>query len=44
MNWNGYDFIGIHCFPLVTSPRPGAHLGQAQRGRKGFHYNPVNAK
>ena len=43
MHWIGYDSIGIHCIPLATTPRPGALPGQAQRGRDGFHYNPVNA-
>ena len=43
MQWIGYDFIGIHCIPLATSPRRGGVPGQARRGRDDFHYNPVNA-
>ena len=41
MDWNGYDFIGIHCIPLVTSP-PCALPGRAERDAGGFHYNPVD--
>ena len=42
MDCNGYDFIGIHCIPLTTSPPRGGVPGQAQRGRAGFQYNPAS--